>query len=560
MERPRVWQKDLGAILLLTLLVIGVRVWMLNHTVVAARDSIGYIRYALEFERYHEDGLGLWDTWEKALNKNHQHPGYPLTVLAMSVPVCHVLGGVDAESMRLSAQLASNLAAILLILPTFYIGKLLFDRRVGFWGALLFQILPVTSHLLSDAISEPLFLLFACSALLFAMQALRDQSPRRLLLAGVFGGLSYLTRPEGVLVIVAALLALVAVQSLQARRWPWGRWAGASAALVLPAVAIGSFYVLATGKFTNKPSLSRIINQDQTFPSHTDVFEEDARARRTVRSPQGRLGRTELVASVWAALITPGGSVVDRLMRGFFAINMELIQGFHYWGALLVFAGWCWYWRRLLSQPAAWVFILLGVLYLLLLLFLVVSVWYVSDRHVQILVLGGCYLLAAVLCDLPATLVGWWTWLRGRPRAEISPRWSVAFMVVFVVLCFPRTFQPLHLNRLGHLLAGTWLAQHAQAGDVVEDDHCWAHFYAGKVFEEGRKPQVAPGYQPVCYIVVTRSRDPEIGRVRSLNEAKIRDAQGQIVYHWPEKTSAADARVVVYSLPRSASAPFVHGY
>jgi hypothetical protein len=119
--------------------------------------------------------------------------------------------------------------------------------------------------------------------------------------------------------------------------------------------------------------------------------------------------------------------------------------------------------------------------------------------------------------------------------------------------------QPLHPNRLGHLLAGAWLAEHAQAGDVVEDDHCWAHYYAGKVFEEGHNPPPAPGHQPVCYIVVTRSRDVDVGRARSVSEANIRQAQGQLVYYWPQ-ASVDDARVVVYALPRSASGPFLHSH
>src|SRR5207253_5991880 len=132
---------------------------------VPARDSIGYIRYALEFERQDL-------TWADILRKNDQHPGYPLAILAVSYPVRHFLGGITPESMRLSAQLASSLAALLLVIPMFLLGKLLRDRALGFWAALLFQILPVVSHILTDGISDALFLLCCVWSIYFGCRGL----------------------------------------------------------------------------------------------------------------------------------------------------------------------------------------------------------------------------------------------------------------------------------------------------------------------------------------------------------------------------------------------------
>ena len=62
--------------------------------------------------------------------------------------------------MVLDCQLASSLAAVLLVIPMFYLGRELFDRRVGFWSAALFECLPVTARITSDALSEATFLLF----------------------------------------------------------------------------------------------------------------------------------------------------------------------------------------------------------------------------------------------------------------------------------------------------------------------------------------------------------------------------------------------------------------
>src|SRR5437899_1167595 len=70
--------RDFALIAGLLLAAVALRGWLLHHTEVPARDTIGFIRYALEFER---------ESWPAVLRNNHQHPGYPLTVLAVSLPV-----------------------------------------------------------------------------------------------------------------------------------------------------------------------------------------------------------------------------------------------------------------------------------------------------------------------------------------------------------------------------------------------------------------------------------------------------------------------------------------
>src|SRR5438132_13730968 len=78
-----VW-RELAALVLLLVMAAGIHGWLISHTEVAARDSVGFIRYALELERY---------PWKEALERNLQHPGYPLVLLAVSWPVRMLLGG-----------------------------------------------------------------------------------------------------------------------------------------------------------------------------------------------------------------------------------------------------------------------------------------------------------------------------------------------------------------------------------------------------------------------------------------------------------------------------------
>src|SRR5260370_41932397 len=186
------WKKDAVALGLLVQLVLPLRLWVLVSTEVAARDSIGYIRYGLKFETD--------DDWKQVIKDKDQHPGYALTVLAVSQPLRLASGQTDAATMQLAAQLTTVLSAMLLLYPMYHVGRLLFNRRIGFGAALLYQFLPINAHHLSDGLSEGLFLFLVASALLQGVRALQGQSPFRFALCGLISGLAYRTRLEGAVV------------------------------------------------------------------------------------------------------------------------------------------------------------------------------------------------------------------------------------------------------------------------------------------------------------------------------------------------------------------------
>jgi 4-amino-4-deoxy-L-arabinose transferase-like glycosyltransferase len=141
----------------LLLLVLPLRLWLLHNTEVTARDSIGFIRYALQFEH---------DSFQHVLAKNDQHPGYPILVWLMSQPVRWFDGQTTPENMEFSAQLVNFFASLILILPMYFFGRQFFDRSVSFGAALLYQYLPISAQHLSDGISEPVFLVLLVSGAL----------------------------------------------------------------------------------------------------------------------------------------------------------------------------------------------------------------------------------------------------------------------------------------------------------------------------------------------------------------------------------------------------------
>jgi hypothetical protein len=549
---PAGWQRDLGLLAGLLVLAVALRGWLLCNTEVAARDSIGFIRYALQFDGQARPVEQKIETWRDVIRCNHQHPGYPLTILAVSLPVRHFLGGTTAAAMQLSAQLASGIAAVLLVIPMFYLGKALFDRGIGFWAALLFQCLPGSGHILSDGLSEALFLLLTATSLLCAVHAVRGNSWARFALCGACCGLTYWVRPEGGLILAATGLVLAGMQAAPRWRRRWRTMLACGTSLAFAGAVVGSPYVLITGHLTNKPSVHIMVGDWPDEPGKGNKRSSLTEVEPVAAAAAGR----PLVASILAVWLKHDGPFSQRLYRGLVALTDELVRGFHYLAWLPALLGVWWYRDRLRTVPGLWIVLALCSLHLAVLWRLAVVVGYVSERHIQVLILAGCYPAVGFLRDLPP-----WLARRLRQRGNSAfvsqdnrvTAWvaalSLLLLLGLVAAGLPKTLQKLHANRAGYHAAGLWLAGHVvHRWDEVNDSHCWAHFYAGEVFEEGKPAVPQAGVTPRRYIVLGRHKDLDNPSMTPEMEQYIRQ-QGRIVYHWPPERSLQAADVVVYGIP-----------
>jgi hypothetical protein len=544
--------RDLGLIALLLVLACGIRALVLGGTEVVARDGIIFINYAWQLEH---------KNWGDVLCENPQHPGYPLSVLAMSLPVRHFLGPINCDTMQWSAQLASALAGVLLVIPMFLLGKTLFDRGVGFWGALLFQCLPVSGRILSDGLSEGLFLLLVTTALLLAVRGLRSSSQVRFVLCGIFSGLAYLTRPEGAVVVVALLLLLLLMQRVPAWRkgWKWTLTRGAGVALA--ALVVGSPYLLVTLHLTGKPSGQKMLKTAQLQDEDSEAAPGDQESSRESLPPEPGGPAFDASPCLLAVWLNPEAGLVEKLAIGLRAVGVELVKGFHHFAWLPALLGLWWYRRQLAPRPEAWLLMILCVVHGVVLWRLSVVAGYVSERHVLLLVLCGIYPAVAGLRDLPKRLMAWrrksssmaagpGSWL-GRLRTNAA-LWSVVLLVAACGICLPKTFQPLHANRAGHHAAGLWLAAHARPSDEICDGHFgWASYYAGRFFIDPKQnPQPAAKWQ---YVVKGKSnaiRNPygPTAAEADQTEKQILANGGTVVYYWPPGGSLDRAQVKVWQI------------
>jgi 4-amino-4-deoxy-L-arabinose transferase-like glycosyltransferase len=493
----------------------GVHAWQVVHTEVLARDSIGYIRHAW---------LLGHEPWSAVLPAAEQHPGYPIAILAASVPVRALFHESEAAIMQLSAQLASAAAGVLLVIPMFFLGKELFGRRVGFSAPALFQLLPDASRVLADGLSEGVFFLFAVAGLWLAALALRRGSARLLAATGFASGLAYLTRPEGVLVGVAT----AAVLFLCCRTYGGRRVLRGAICLGLGWAVVGGPYIAVTGRFTVKPTAIHVLDpSEKVIP----VPQDTAHVKPLLVADGPLLAKFDLSEGT------------NRLGWGLAMLSRELLRGFGYVAWLPALFG-LWYGRSVLRRtPGQWPLLLVAGAILLLLYRVATLLGYVSDRHTLLVVLCGCYWAAVGVFGASERLA--------RLGGGKAAWWAGVMGLVIVGVGLPRLLEPLHANRGGFRDAGTWIAAHAGPEDTVLDPYCWTHYYAGCVFRE--RSQHAPSdVAGKCFVVLERSGH-EHARL-PVHEAERVAATGHEVWQWTGQRKKDRCVVVVYECGAPAAA------
>jgi 4-amino-4-deoxy-L-arabinose transferase-like glycosyltransferase len=507
---------DIIRLSVVLILALAIRTWIIAHTEVTARDSIGFMRFALSLQE---------KPWGEVIRSYEQAPGYPILMLAVMQPVRYFAGGLNPETLILSAQLTSLFASILTIFPLYFLGKSLFGRDAGAIGAALWQCLPVCVQVTSDGLSEATFLVFVSWTLYFAVLALRRPSLLRLCCCGIGTGLAYWTRPEGAELFVAVGAILITTGILARRLQFTILQLGALTAGFVPFIAL---YVGISGHFTNKPTGRDFFNGGgEANPGNID-------ARRSASAM--------LFAAFWGV---DDAHDESRPLWALHNVGREIRKGLHYLGAGLALVALWWFRKQLGNDPRLWLLVGLAALHGAILWRVAVMKGYVSDRHTMPIVLIACLWIGALLAEFGRRLctLNLLKWSGGHGA-------TIALTAVLLAWGLPSSLKPMHANRAGHHAAGRWLARNLSPDDEVIDPYCWAHFYSGSVFLEGRYIAL-PIEKHTRYVVLEQSanqhsRLPLVPVARSLAE------QGERVYSWPEQEPPERATVVVYRLTRAS--------
>ncbi len=524
-QSGRGWRLDLGLILILLLVGTGIKAWLLTHTEVLAKDGIGFIQFAARLQQ---------EPWLKVLREANQHPLYPIHVLVISSVLQGPNAAPDCLAWQRSAQMANALAAVLLAAPMYLLGRHLFGRRVGFTAALLFQVMPVPARITADALTEGTFLLLAAMALLFAAWGFQKRAWGWFAMCGLAGGLAYLTRPEGALLILCTALILVGPLFSRDCKSHWQPTVLCTGSLGLTTLLIVAPYWMIIGRLTPKPTANQIL----------------ASAEREWNRNQAVAASTVL----FAARFTPGVNGVgeEGVSPSYAAAKVldELLTAFHYVLWLPALAAMLWFRRRLATEPALGLLVLICLIQLLVLCRLAITVGYVSERHTLLIVLCGYILAAAGFAEAARR---WTAWSQARQSTNAEVGWrkllqpQAALATVLLVLLgwgAVRTLRPLHPGKSGHKEAGFWLAQHTHAHDQLVDPYGWASFYAGRVMAHPAPAAASVSAIPRQYVIWEphETDDTRLHIVEQVGGLEGREP----VFTWP---AGKRPRLIVYGTP-----------
>lgn len=387
--------------------------------------------------------------WSTSVVRAVDHPVYPVAIAA-----AHRLLGIadDPQGWQTAAQVVSVLAGAALVVPLYLVTLELFGVTAAWLACLLAFLVPSTSHVLADVLSEGLFLLAWTWGVWCGLRFFRAGAVRWLVPTIACAGLAYLTRPEGLLLPVA--LAATLILTPMAASWRLSRtaWLRATALVVAGPILVVGPYVAIKGGIGTKPAVARLLG---TAPRSAATAVE----RERPLDPDESV--LKAIAVAWRGMFRAVQGAVTTPLLILAAIGLLR-------RAPAVDPG----------QSRGRLFVAIyGTMWMLALVRLYATGGYCTPRHALILALPMIAAAAHGLARLGDRIAAALPADQGRLARGLTCAAGIA-MVAGVY--GPKTLAPLNAESSGYRQAGAWLAAHSAADARVLDLKGWAMFYSGR--------------------------------------------------------------------------------
>ncbi len=416
--------------------------WLVKHTEIFYTDGLRYIAQARTIDQ---------GSLAKGLIHSVDHPIYPAAI----VIVHRLIGGDQPRDWQMAAQIAAMVSGILVMLPLYLIALELFGASRAWISCLLIYLIPFNGHVLADALSESTFLLFWSIGVWSSLKLLRTARLAWLVPIVASSALAYLTRPEGLVILVSLLGALVVLPFWRSPDFPLKKTGWALGLLVGAGVVAAGPFMILKGGISSKPSMSRLLGSagkaDAMAVERERPLEDGQSQAKTVFLAAKAVGRSVLRAtSIPVLLLMPLGILASCLSaagrRMWLYLGIMLVLCALRLGRVHMLAGYC---TARHALVVAWIMTLAGG--------------------------AGLAQLATWLATMAARLG------RGRwsaPRIEAGLTGFAA--LVLACASAPGLAAPIDSGFAGYREAGEWLVSQTSAGERVIDPKGLALFYTNE--------------------------------------------------------------------------------
>jgi hypothetical protein len=416
--------------------------WLGVHTEIFYTDGLRYIAQARTIDR---------GSLSKGLLHSVDHPIYPLAIVAIH----RLRGGNSPRDWQASAQLAAVISGVLLVIPLYLIALELFGAARAWIACAFVYIVPFNVHVLADALSESAFLLFWAVGVWSSLRLLRTARLIWLMPVVLASAFAYLTRPEGLVILLSLVATLLVLSFWRAIEFPVAQSRWALGLLIVGGIAAAGPFMVLKGGISSKPSMSRLLGAapkaDAMAVERERPLEEGQSTLKTVLVAVRALGRAVARATtIPVLLLAPLG-----ILGGCATLN-----GRRMWLYLGIMLGLC-------ALALIRVHMMAG---------------YCTPRHAMVLawiltLAGGAGLAQlAVVFGRAAARFKTGGWLAARAEATFAPI-ALGSIVVFSA---PALLAPIDSGFAGYREEGEWIAAQFAPDERVIDPKGLALFYANE--------------------------------------------------------------------------------
>ncbi len=437
-----------------------VRIYLWVFTYVISRDGVTYVTLGGYFSR---------GNLAKGLAHDY-HPLYSMLIAALSYAF------PDKQS---AGQIISIISGSLLVVPIFYLGREIFDESIGFLSGLLVAFHPYLARISADVLSDSLYILLFVSGSCMGWKALRRESILGFFLTGVLTAFAYLTRPEGigVLLVVGFWILIIEKSPSSYRRNLTG-----FVLLVFGFLLFASPYLIYlredTGHWilTRKKSVKGLIGIEKRSSGSEGVTSQQAKGERLLWQPKAGISRSKDTEK--RPMVFTSSAYLEDFGK-FFYLLIRFSGSYHPLLFLFLLI------RISKSRGITrfdkgdWFILSFYFLYLSILYLLILNVGYISRRHCLPLVAIGLFWAAIGIQESQNSIV---------QKVSKSNRWAhlssrrifVTIMALTLVILLPKTLRPQRSDKIWMKRAGIWIAKSSlPEPKIMSDDPRVAHYAGG---------------------------------------------------------------------------------
>jgi 4-amino-4-deoxy-L-arabinose transferase-like glycosyltransferase len=550
---------------LLLIISLSVRIYLSVFTYVIKNDSVAYMQNA----KYIVSGDFL-----SALRHDY-HPLYSLIMAELYNVI---------PNMELSGTIISVLFGTLTVVVFYQIGKSVFDQKVSFVSSVILAFHPYAVRFSADIISDSTYFFLFISALGLGYFAITNRKLHLFVLTGICSAFAYLTRPEGVgiLIIVAfwcvlkdfakikvlwkvkLVSILILVVSFLAFSMPY---------IVFIKQDTGSWSLTKKKKVSNLAGLENVIatlKSDRSVKEESDKEKEEpglVESEKVLVAPENDRSVEEdndKKKSYWSSTIkqmTASKSNFKIHLNGIIHVIKKYVSTFHPFLFILFIIGVI-NWTRVDNKRFFGIYVASIILFHLIILYRLNLTHlgqgdniyqYPSRRHLMPLVIPAVFFVG-----LGLYVVGAWTHKKFHNcnsivgfKELLKSTWNVQLIVLMIVVSvlLPKTLKPQRFDKYGIKVVGQWIRtnSHKSSPAILSGSLRNTYYSGGKHFqaENINGALVYARAKNVDYILITYKE------YMVLEEEILQYIKGNkitLAYKYPEKEPLNKRSIFLYKV------------